>query len=188
MRQLFFCTLMLAGLLGCGSGATESLRVSPQPPVVRVEEKLHLRAEALEDLATEPQWELQELHGGALLRSQGLETTYVAPPMAGTYHLVLRAQRADGKRVKQSLELTVLPQLSVEPSRITLAPGARATFELRAKGLPKGPCTWVVEEPEGGTVTKEGVYTAPAQPGTYHLTASPAAGPGGSATATLIVR
>lgn len=188
MWRSLFPVLVLGFLLGCGSGGSEGLRVNPQPAVVRVDEKLNLRVDVLEDLASEPFWEIQEVHGGGLLRSQGLDTTYLAPASAGTYHLILRTQRADGRRLKQVVEVTVLPNLTLEPAQITLSPGASHAFELRAKGLPKGACTWTVEEAEGGTVSPEGVYTAPSTPGTYHLSASPAADPGSGTTATITVR
>lgn len=179
-------TLMLH--LGCGSGSPEPLRIDPQPAVVRVEERLSLRAEALEDLATEPEWELQELHGGGLLRSRGLEVTYLAPPTAGTYHLVLRAQRTDGRKLRQVFPILVQPRISIEPAGITVAPGGTQAFTAKAKGLGQGRFTWILEEPEAGSVTADGQYTASQRPGTYHLTALLVGDSNVSATATITVQ
>ena len=48
-----------------------------------------------------------------------------------------------------------------------------------------GCVSWSVAEPSGGTIDGSGVYTAPSQPGTYHVVAS-AAGARVSATVTVV--
>lgn len=181
-------SLLVALALGCGSGGqNEVLLVDPPEPTVHVGERLPLSASAQEDLQGEPEWELLELHGGGLLKSQGWRTTYIAPPSAGTYHLVLRGTRAGGSRIKVVQQIVVLPQPSIEPASADLAQGGSQSFTVHMKGLPRNTATWSVEEPGGGLVSPEGVYVAPAQPGTYHVTATSSMDPRVSVTATVRV-
>ena len=58
----------LAGLLlACGSGASAGLATDPSPLVVAVGERLEISLVSEEPLTSEPDWEIQELHGGGLL-------------------------------------------------------------------------------------------------------------------------
>lgn len=186
-RVIWLVPALLVALLGCGSGQNEALVVDPADPVVHVGERLPLSASAQEELQGEPEWELLELHGGGLLKSQGWKTTYIAPASAGTYHLVLRGTRTGGTRIKVVQQIVVLPQPSIEPASAEVAQGASQSFTVRMKGLPRNTATWAVEEPGGGSVSPEGVYAAPAQPGTYHVTATSALDPRVSVTATVRV-
>jgi len=188
-RTAPFCLLALAVAgLGCSSGnPNEGLLLTPPLPAARVGEPLVLSAQPLEELSTEPEWEIQELHGGGFTHSRGFSITYVAPAAAGTYHLVARATRPDGSRLKQIVEVRVLADPRIEPPSATLSAGSLRTFAVRMRGLPRNTATWAVEEAEGGTITPEGQYTAPARPGTYHVTATSTLDPTVSATATVRV-
>jgi hypothetical protein len=179
--------LALAGL-GCSSGnPDEGLALTPAQPVVRVGEPLPITAQALEELGSEPEWEVQELHGGGFTHSRGFTITYIAPPAAGTYHLVARATRTDGSRLKQVVEVRVMADPRVEPATASLAPGASRAFAARMKGLPRNTVTWSVEEADGGTITADGQYTAPGHGGTYHVTATSTQDATVSASATVRV-
>ncbi len=188
-RPALLCSLALSLLaLGCGSGnPDEGLALNPAQPVTRVGETLTISAQALENLATEPEWEVEELHGGGFTRSRGLAITYVAPPSAGTYHLVARATRPDGTRLKQSVEVRVLADPRIDPPTTTLSPGETRSFTVRMRGLPRSTASWAVEEADGGTVSPEGLYTAPSRPGAYHVTATSTLDPEVSVSATVRV-
>lgn len=185
-RPVALVALLLG--LACSSGnPNEGLVVSPAAPVARVGETLPIASQALEDLGSEPEWEVQELHGGGFTHSRGFSITYVAPPAAGTYHLVARATRADGSRLKQIIEVRVLADPRVEPATAALAPGGTRAFAARMKGLPRNTVTWSVEEADGGAITAEGLYTAPGRSGTYHVTATSTLDSSVSASATVRV-
>jgi hypothetical protein len=186
--SLFFVfTLLLSGL-GCASGnPNEGLLVAPSLPVVRVGEPLTLSTQPLEELSAEPEWEIQELHGGGFTQSRGFSITYVAPPSAGTYHLVARAPRPNGSPLKQVVEVRVLADPRIEPATTTLPSGGTRSFGVRMRGLARNTVTWSVEEPEGGTITPEGQYTAPSRPGTYHVIATSTVDPEVSISATVRV-
>lgn len=173
-------------LLACGSGGGEAvLLLDPPTPVVQPGERAQLSLTSTETLQGEPEWEIQEYHGGALLRSTGWTTTYLAPQAAGAFHLILTARRADGTRIRQTETLKVAATPLIEPPAIRLAPGAVFTFTGRIKGMPKGSLLWA-SEPEGA-ISPAGVYTAPERPGTYRITATCAQDPDLSATATVTV-
>lgn len=182
-------TLIALGFmgLGCSSGVPDSLAVNPSTPAVRVGESLMVNSQPLEELTSEPEWEIQELHGGGFTQSKGFSFTYIAPPAAGTYHVIARAPRPDGTRMKQVVEIRVLPDPVVEPPSASLTPGGSRTFSARMRGLPRNTVTWAVEEPDGGTINRDGLYVAPSRPGTYHLTATSTLDPTISATASVRV-
>jgi len=191
MARLNFSTLLvvLGSLLGlsCSSGYPDSLAVNPPTPAVRVGESLVLTSQPMEDLATEPAWEIQELHGGGFTQSRGFAITYVAPPAAGTYHLVAQALRPDGTRMQQIVAVRVLADPQIDPPSAILPPGGTRTFVPRMRGLARNTVVWSIDEPEGGTISPEGQYLAPARPGTYHLTATSTLDPTVSATASVRV-
>lgn len=84
--------------------------------------------------------------------------------------------------------------LHIDPTNITLAPGASAVFRP-SLNYPKGvnylrpPVKWSVQEGEGGgSVDLGGHYTAPATAGTYHVVVERTDAKGVRALATVTVR
>jgi hypothetical protein len=53
-----------------------------------------------------------------------------------------------------------------------MQPGASRAFRATVKGAADPSVYWSVKEPDGGSITSNGVYTAPATPGTYTVTAT----------------
>lgn len=181
----FLLPLSLAAfLVGCGSSAPEAVSLDPDPPTVQVGERLQLRATPNENLATEPEWELLDYNGGGLLSTKGMSTTYLAPNHAGTFRLMIRAKRPDGSNVQVQREIRVLPVFKPEPATALLQAGQAQAFTVKVKGLVRSDVIW---KAEAGTFSEGGIYTAPSEPGTYHLTATSAADPSVSATVTVIV-
>jgi hypothetical protein len=174
-------------LLGCGGASAPSFNVAPEPRTVVVGDQLSLSASANEDLAGDLAWEVEEPYGGGLRNSQGSTTVYFAPESAGTYHLVLRADRADGHKLKQSVEILMLPVIKVEPASIQVALGGSVAFTADVKGLGRNTVKWTVDEPGGGEISEDGRYQPPAKPGTYHVTAVSTLDPQISARATVVV-
>ncbi len=66
------------------------------------------------------------------------------------------------------------PSLSLRPVAVSLARGATQAFQAEIN-YPEGvrylrqPVGWRVVEPEGGSITGAGLYTAPAEPGVFHV-------------------
>lgn len=188
MSRPALLALALVCFLGCGGGADQSnLAVEPESPVVAVGDQLALAARPEVDLASDLEWEVLEPYGGGLRNSQGDRTVYFAPPAAGAYHVVIHGVKPNGRRLRREVLIRVLPLPAVEPASAQLAPGASMTFTATMKGLPRNTVTWQVEEPGGGEVTPEGRYTAPARPGTYHVSAVSTLDPTVGARATVVV-
>jgi beta-glucanase (GH16 family) len=66
-------------------------------------------------------------------------------------------------------------------------PVASLQFAANAGGSPVTAVSWSVQESGGGTVNTSGLYTAPGQPGTFHVVVTSLAAPGVSATASVNV-
>jgi hypothetical protein len=161
--------------------------VDPAQPVVTVLDSVVLNATPAVDLQGDLEWEVKEPYGGGLLHSQGQRVTYVAPGMAGTYHLVLAATGADGKALRQEVEVKAVPAPQMEPAAPRLAPGETLQFRARMRGLPGDASTWSVVERDGGEITPEGLYTAPSRGGIFHVAATSALDPEAVAQATVTV-
>jgi hypothetical protein len=78
--------------------------------------------------------------------------------------------------------------VTVAPSVVHLRPAATANFIATVGGATDKSVTWSVQEGKsGGAITTDGVYTAPAASGTFHVIAASTAKPAATATATVIV-
>jgi len=77
--------------------------------------------------------------------------------------------------------------ISVNPNPASLAPNANQTFTATVTNATNSAVTWSVVEANGGTVTQNGVYTAPALAGTYHVKATSVQDATRSSTATVNV-
>lgn len=86
-----------------------------------------------------------------------------------------------------------VPSLSLRPVAVTLARETTHTFQAEIN-YPEGmrymrqPVVWSVVEPEGGSITPAGLYTAPAAPGTFHVQVQREDFPEVVATATVTVK
>jgi hypothetical protein len=74
----------------------------------------------------------------------------------------------------QLLEDPVPSDVVVTPENATLATGESLVLSAAVDGEPAAEVVWSVEAPEGGSVSADGVYTAPAAPGVYAVVATSA--------------
>lgn len=100
--------------------------------------------------------------------------------------------------ISTALRLKITPGhgsliILIEDTPITLALNATSvqvplsgTYQFSAT-LTGTPNQWVIWSTDGGTITSTGLFTAPAQTGTVHITATSVANPSISATATVKV-
>ncbi|HME90768.1 MAG TPA: hypothetical protein VKE49_05045, partial [Myxococcaceae bacterium] len=76
----------------------------------------------------------------------------------------------------------------VLPGSVGLAAGDTQTFQALVSNATNTTVTWSVREgPDGGAITPDGVYTAPASSGIYHVVASSNEDPSRSAVALAVV-
>ena len=85
------------------------------------------------------------------------------------------------------------PTLILRPTAVALIPGATQAFQAEIN-YPEGvrplrqPVAWSVIEPDGGTITPAGLYTAPARYGTFHVEVQREDFPNLRVAATVVVR
>ena len=79
--------------------------------------------------------------------------------------------------------------VGISPATATVGPGGAQQFTASVTGSSSAAVIWSVQEgAAGGSVDQQGLYTAPATPGTYHVLATSQADPSKSATAAVVVQ
>jgi hypothetical protein len=74
------------------------------------------------------------------------------------------------------------------PSQADVEPGTAVQFAAQVTGTSDPSVSWSVDEAGGGTVGANGLYTAPATEGTYHVRAASAVASGSSGTSVVRVK
>jgi uncharacterized delta-60 repeat protein len=77
--------------------------------------------------------------------------------------------------------------VSISPKTVTVGTNKSTGFIATVMGTNDQSVTWSVVENGGGTVTDIGLYTAPLEPGTFHVRVSSDVDPSAQATATVNV-
>jgi hypothetical protein len=131
-------------------------------------------------------WSVREGPAGGRIDGTGL---YTAPTAAGTFHVV--ASDGDGARgVTATVQVEEMPPatiaVSVSPTTAQVAVRGAQQFSATVSGSSAG-VVWSLGEKEGGAVTANGLYTAPALPGTFHVIAASAVDPSRRGVATVTV-
>jgi hypothetical protein len=128
-------------------------------------------------------WSIREGSRGGSITAQGVYTApALASGVASASYTVVATSAADRTRSAEvPVLVTRMPvySLAIDPSTLTLRPGATQAFSVHLSSdgsLPPGVgyeprLVWRVLESGGGTVSPSGVYTAPATPGLYHVAA-----------------
>jgi hypothetical protein len=83
--------------------------------------------------------------------------------------------------------LQVPVSVAVSPATAGILTGQTQTFTASVTGAFNTAVIWTVDEATGGIVSPTGVYTAPAIPGTYHVTATSAVDGSATSKATVTV-
>jgi hypothetical protein len=105
-----------------------------------------------------------------------------------------RRTRVNVGRLQSDHAAVFKPTLKLTPETVTLAPSETQSFsavinyEPDGPRYPRQPVTWTLVEADGGEVSRNGLYTAPATPGTYHVKAEREDHKGVSETATITVK
>jgi len=77
--------------------------------------------------------------------------------------------------------------VSINPREATVHVGQTQTFEAVVKGTHSTGIRWVVGERSGGSITEDGIYTAPGHVGLYHVVATSEENPAAKAVAKVTV-
>lgn len=182
-------------LLACGGGASSD---DAAAPVLRVDPaSTHVAPGATAtftafsgETAVAATWSLREEGGGSIDASGA----YRAPSSEGTYHVVAAIPGAHGGTVVAEVHVSRDPPgastvtVTVEPKVATVEAGAQLPLSATVTGSSVTAVTWtVVEGAAGGSVTADGLYTAPRGTGTFHVVARSVADPATSAQAAVTV-
>lgn len=196
---LLALTLLAVGMLSACSGGSTNTTTPPVPavppaPVVTVSispsSTLVDQGAIIQFSATVSgssnhavSWSIQEGSGGGSISQTGL---YTAPAAAMEVHVVATSV-ADPS--KSSSALVTVNEISVSMSATAGVPrGRQRQFTAVVAGTVAKDVTWTVEEgTAGGAITAEGVYTAPASGGPFHVTARSVSDPSKAATATVVL-
>lgn len=84
------------------------------------------------------------------------------------------------------------PKINITPGAVLLPPGGKLNFSAEMNYPPnvnyiRQPVKWVVLEPDGGSITLNGEYSAPTKAGTYHVQAQREDYPTVAVNATVVV-
>ena len=113
------------------------------------------------------------------------------PFCCGMFFLLFAAAIPAGPNpaVAQALPQPKLTRITVtiSPPKATVFAGEVQVFVATVLGGADKTVTWSVAEEDGGTVTNQGLYTAPKVQGVYHVTAASATDPQKQALATVTV-
>ncbi len=167
------------------------MTIAPSPVSLEPGEALAFGASGQGTRAGRPgpfTWSVQESGGGTVDGSG----SYRTPQKEGTFH-VLAASSTD-TLLRASVSVNVWRRgirVRIAPLAVSLSTGQSATFTALVRGTQTGQSTavaWSVQEgAAGGTIDEAGNYTAPANPGTFHVVAASVADSSKTATATVTV-
>jgi hypothetical protein len=173
----------LATLSACSSGDTspgETLAIAPSAPELLPGGSVQF---GLDAAPGEPvAWAVLEPGGGAI-DPTGF---YTAPAAEGTYTVTASLS---SRAVTQRTEVRVrrIVRVDVSPVAATVAAGESLALAATVSGPVKTVDWSVVEGPGGGSVTADGIYTAPATAGVYTVVATSTADATKSGRATMTV-
>ncbi len=190
-RETIFCALFWAvffflGVAGCGSGGGENPAPQPTPTAaailvsinpaaasVPVSKTLALTASVQNTADTRVLWRVEEGAAGGLVDSNGV---YTAPGLAGIYH-VSAVSSSDATR-SATATITVVPFVRISPESATVSINGTQNFTAVIDGISDQRVTWSLREGSvGGSISDTGLYTAPANPGQFHIVAASVAQP-----------
>ena len=128
-------------------------------------------------------WSVQEGTSGGTIDNAGL---YTAPTAPGTFHIIASSQAEPKASGIASVEVPPLT-VSISPSPATLRIGGQRQFSGFALAVNQN-VTWKLQEGSAaGNITPDGLYTAPSEPGTFHLIATSIFNSNVSSTATITI-
>jgi hypothetical protein len=189
MRHGIFSIVMCvcSTLVGCGGGGgwqpPISVSVTRQTVQTTPGAAVDFKAVVSGTRNTEVTWSVQEGPAGGAIVSFG---RYLAPKLAGTYHVVATS-KADPSKSGQAT-VTVGMVLVKDVERASVNPNKSRQFTAALLGASNPAVNWSVQEgASGGTITQDGLYTAPGTTGTYHVVIVSQAIPQQTATITITV-
>jgi hypothetical protein len=126
-------------------------------------------------------WSVQESSGGQVSNLG----KYTAPASFGVFHVVATSQADPSKNALATVTVAAV-SVSVLPTSDLLGPQGVRQFSASVASAIQQNVTWSVQEGAvGGSITGNGLYTAPNQVGNFHPVATSVVDPSKSATAAV---
>ena len=181
-RNLWILLALLVMITSCGTGTREfreavvAASISPVSAALLTGATQQFTANITGSSNTAVTWSAT----GGTVSSNGL---YTAPATAGTYSVTATSQADTTKSASATVTVTKVA-VSISPVSAALLTGATQQFTATVTGSTNTAVTWSAT---GGTVSSNGLYTAPATAGTYSVTATSQADTTKSASATVTV-
>src|SRR5207253_1739478 len=164
-----------------------TVRVSIDPTSVslHVGETTTFHATVTGTTDTEAAWSAD---GGAVDQA-GL---FTAPSSPATVHVTARSHANDTQSATATVVVSpagvVVVAISVAPQTASVQAGATQQFSATVTGATDTLVAWsIAEGSQGGSISNDGLYAAPATAGTFHVVATSHADASKSATATVTV-
>lgn len=128
--------------------------------------------------------------GGSITVGGGTLATYTAPATEGVFHVVATSRADPNQTAGAAVTVTSHSVVSVDiqPKEVSLSFGEQQRFTASVSGDPNTSVVWSVQESGGGTISPDGLYSAPESEGLFHVIVASAADPTRRATATVTVR
>ena len=199
--QVLLVFMLLSLLVACGGGkASVTITVSPTTATVYTAQNQQFAATITNGTNNTATWEVNGVVGGnsviGYIDGTGLYTAPAAVPNPATVTITAVSTDDNSKSATATVTVQLGANLSISPSSLTMNAGAQqtftvtsngtaapsgVTFSLSCKGSSPGAC---------GSVTTDGVYTAPSSPppggGNVILTASLTQGSASFSTSAVI--
>lgn len=120
---------------------------------------------------------------GGTITTGGL---YTAPSAVGTYQVAAISQADPSQSATAAVTVAGGQPITVtvSPSSVTLPAGGQQAFAASLTGTSETAVTWTASS---GSITADGVYTAPSEAGAAQVTATSQADPSKSASATVTI-
>ncbi len=167
--------------------APVAVTISPRTPSVVAGGTLTFTATVANTTNTAVTWSVSGTSCGTITQAG----VYTAPSSAKTCSVVATSQADPTRSDTATVTVTAPPPpitVAVTPATGTTDACKTLTFTATVGGTANQAVTWSVQEgAAGGTITAAGVYTAPANAGTYHVVATSAADSSKTAVATVTV-
>ncbi len=179
---------------GTGIANTVVVNVGPYKPCVLPSSTTQYTATVVNSTNTAVKWYVDSTYGGSsgggTITQGGL---YTAPATTGSHTIRAVSQAVPSASGTSPTTITSTPAVNIYPYTASILPSGQQTFQAQICGVPQtGSLTYTVDGIAGGnatvgTVTSDGVYTAPGKPGKHSIKVTDAAANNGSSTAVATV-
>jgi hypothetical protein len=123
---------------------------------------------------------IDSVEGGLLLSMSLFQTVLIVALLLPCFPVTSAQNPPQG--VKQGSA-----SVTINPPDVTIHVGETQAFEAVVKGTRSTGIRWAIVEPNGGSITEDGIYTAPRHIGLYHIVAISEEKPGARGFAKVTV-